>query len=330
MSTTQLSHREVFFGELRLLCTEEEQAITPEQAQEMERVLNSVWLPEAMADYGSDYKPNFAISKLGVPSLLVRIDMPPMLDARFPGLYEVEANPAGLGAAKLLGVPVHQPVAEALKAIGISRLAFRSLESRDAQREEHVAAMRGLAEHGIEIDEWDGKSQPESLLWLRAGHEDIEGLSGVLEKCVLLHHHAGGHKKYLLRTSNAVMLRDCRAPFADPRFQRGFVLKPWGGWGSRGVHVYSSELPWKRSGATVTQMARAIDGIFERGEEGQYLVQPFLPPQPFGEGYFRNWRVFAVWTPQGYKVIGGFWNARNSLKLHGAGDTVWGPIRVSS
>ena len=142
-----------------------------------------------------------------------------------------------------------------------------------------------------------------------------------------MHRDGGGHKEYLLDLGGAKLLSECEAPFVD--FPNGFVVKPVRGWGSKSMWLWTPIKPWKEKGETLSKMCRVVERLHEFGSASDYLVQPFLPPWPDGNGNYRIWRIVAIWTVNGYKVVGGMWNERRTIKLHGADDTVWGPVRVA-
>jgi len=303
--------------------------------------LNNEWLPCVRGGkYSKIYRgrENWSTRKYNIPSILVRVDMPPMdLGTRsgqekFPGLYEVECNPSGYGVALLTGVSLRR-VAASLNDLGIRKVMYGVAPSRRDQLADLQLFMQdmplGVLNQQMETMEIDISSfsyDPWIPLWLRAGEEDMPLLKekGLYSACLLFHQDGGGHKGYLCDIGGAKLLADCNDPFCE--FADGFALKPLSGWGSRQVEVWTPLKSYSRSGTTRTRMNRVIEQIQERGKIGEFLAQPFLPPEVH-ENRFRIWRIYAVWHPSGqYKVMGGVWSERPSLRVHGASDTIEGPI----
>ena len=303
----------------------------------IQEFLNTRWLPCVRTQYAKTYNHHFnwSMRHYNVPSLLVRVDMPPMkLNAarrqeEFPGFYEVESNPAGYGVAYLTGVNLWSRISESLVDLNILKVGYGAAPSRADQLADLRLFMQTMPSW-IETTEIDISSlsvDSRIPLWLRAGQEDMHLLEKLYSRCLLLHQDGGGRKDYLCSIGGAKLLADCDDPFRE--FGDGFALKPVSGWGSQGVEVWTSLKAWYRSGTTRTRMTRVIESIQEQKKTGEFLVQPFLPPE-IHENRFRIWRVYAVWHPSGeYRVIRGVWSERPSLRVHGASDTIEGPIVLS-
>lgn len=306
----------------------------------LDRLLNEKWLPIVREDYSRAYAPNLMMTRWGVPSLMVRLDMPPptaetalvLPDGdRIPGFYEVEANPAGQGVTAMVADSDNSfiaPIVQALTDLGIGEIVYGFAQSRQNQFEDLRIFMDALRGHGIEthmIEEVEGTTRVP--LWLRAGEEDFDEIDSCFGTCLLLHRDGGGHKQYLRTLTGAKLVAECDVAIAR-QFPVGFALKPVRGWGSRGVDIWSPLPAFKKGTTGLTKMERRIEAIELSGQQYRYLVQPFLPPQVVERGRFLIWRIFAIFTPSGYRVVGGAWSSRNSVKVHGASDTVMGLIRV--
>jgi hypothetical protein len=323
-----MGHKQVTIADLPLSVSEEKVVLTLKNIRVMEDFLNESYLPAAMPLYQKDYDPQtFAMSEFGVPSLLVRIDMSPMrADDTHVGAYEVDASPAGVGVMAALGVDL-LPIAKAFKGLGINEIGYATTMSRGKFKGDHELGVKTVSDHGIkiwpiDINHQNGFSGP---LWLRAGHENIELVKHLLPRQIILSYHWGGHKRYLLNIGNARLLSECRAVARE--FPEGCVVKPWNEWGSHGVMIWAAKPPYRKESMTLSRLDREIEIIIDHRKEDSYLVQPFHPPEYLEkERLFRNWRILAVWTRDGYQVVGVAWNARNSLLLHGASDTLWGSI----
>ena len=322
----------VHFGAWHVNATNEVVNVGARAAELIEGFLNDRYVPCAMRLYRAQYAvPNYAMESLGVPALVVRLDMPPVSED-LEGVYEVEANVSGLGITHHLGVPVLEPIVAALNTLGVSELGYGVAPSREDQRDEHAAFMGALGEHGIRTHQLRDLATVGNRLyplWLRAGHEDLSLISPLMRRCLLLHYHGGGHKGYLYELDQAAPLTTFpNATAIFHMFPQGFVVKPVGNWGASEVFAYCPEPPWKYGGVTASKIARVISRVVAEGRTDEYLVQAFRRPEHAGTRRFRIWRLYAVWTGRRYQVIGGFWAQRNSLRVHGARDTVLGPLSL--
>lgn len=305
----------------------------------LERLLNEKWLPIVRKDYWRMYEQNFAMKHWNVPALMVRFDMPPISAENMfvlpdgdviPAFYEIEGNPAGQGITGRMDESFIARVASNLVDLGIHRFGYGSAPSRIEQSGDLAVFMEALRKYGIDtatVDIVSGfvHSMP---LWLRAGEEDRNLIAPYTEGCVLLYRDGGGHKGYLRQFAGAKLLVECKIAIIR-QFPKGFALKPIRGWGSRDIEIWCPFPPYKRNASTFTRMETAIDSIMQRGRQYHYLVQPFVGPQIIEKKWFRIWRIFAMFTPTGYKIVGGYWNQRTTVKSHGASDAVVGPIVIA-
>lgn len=320
-----MNEHSVMIGKWPVRFSDETVFLPSWQRDYIERTLNNFWLPLAQKEY-SHYPLNFPMKRWGVPSIIVRVDMPPIADwgVQDPvGIYEVEAGPAGLGVTIAAGVPVGTVVALALKQLGITQIESAVAPSRVDQGADFRILIDALEVGGIGVVPVDLKNSTQSGLPLlaRGGEEE---LGAALPRSLFMHSDDGGTKGYLQELMGARFLDQCEDPFRE--FPSGFVVKPKHGWGSFEVNICTPLRPWKRGGVKQQRMKKLLAEIKEADRECEYLVQPFLSPQPIGDS-FRIWRVFAVFTERdGYRVIGGSWNQSPSLIVHGRSDTLTGPI----
>lgn len=112
-------------------------------------------------------------------------------------------------------------------------------------------------------------------------------------------------------------------------YPTGLVLKPFRSWGTKNMHVCTPLKPWKAMGWTRTRMRDELRRLRAAGRDRDYLVQPFYPPEHRGKRRARIWRIYAVWTDGAYRLVGGFWNERASLRVHGASDACLGALRAN-
>lgn len=319
-----------YFGSLVVNTAEKIEFVT--NAREIEELLNTKYLPAAMRCYAGYSVPNFWMSHMGAPAIVVRLDMAPR-----NGVYEVEANVAGLGITHSLGIPLANEVRLALIEADIPEVGYGVAHSRLNQREDQYIFMKALSELGVKTYEMPVitlQTVGNMALWIRAGEEDLGSIAPVMRNCVLLHYHGGGHKGYLAELDGTKLLADFLVTGAEECFSYfpdGFTLKPFGGWGTRGVNSWVPHQPWKELGSTKTWMHERITRLLREGLGYDYIVQPFHAPDVADDGSFMIWRLYAVWRGgRGgyYRVVGGCWSKRRSLRNHGASDTIIGPLVV--
>jgi hypothetical protein len=320
-------------------------ALEQRQVKRLETLLNEQWLPLVRNDYprmyGHDY--NFAVSEWKVPSLLVRFDMPPMIQnldqVRF---YEIEGNSAGYGMVSLMGLPLAPIIAEALRRLGIHEIGYGVCSSRASQTEDLTLFMMMLADQGITTHRLSftrgSHIRADVPVWLRAGEEDKHEEGWLYRFALLLHYDGGGNKGYLRALTGAQLFAECEGlleRFPDEidellaAFPSGFMIKPIGGWGTHDCEAWCPYSYIKRYASTDQKVAELISRIKKCNHQRRYIVQPFQPPKIVEKKYCRIWRVFAVWTPDGYRVIGGWWSQRpNTIRIHGASDTVSGALVI--
>lgn len=321
------------FGPWQLNISDEIETVPAHIKAGIEGFINHEYLSVAMSDYKKDYScHNFAMTKWGVPAPVIRLDMAPCSDGEEVSIYEVEANIAGPGIMRKFFPESNfsREVGKALLNLGISKVGYTTTPCRKEQWMDLSILMSSLREEGIEtknVNIYNGESD-DFPLWLRSGQEDIELISPLMNRCLLLHHHGGGHKNYLRSLSGAFLLSEFSSvDEVFDRFPDGFVLKPFGGWGTRDVYIWATRRPWREKSRTKTSLNKKIGCIFESNLGMDWLVQPFNPPR-FVNGMFRIWRLFAVWDGSEFKIIDSFWSERNSLLNHGASDTIIGSLRV--
>ncbi len=111
----------------------------------------------------------------------------------------------------------------------------------------------------------------------------------------------------------------------------GVVVKPDYGWGSKGIVIFpfDSQLRKQVSGcSTITKLTNTLSNF------DNHVVQPFFKPREEvidGKTYFIIWRLFFFRRnreEEDWRYLGGIWNARRSLLVHGASDAVFGPVVV--
>lgn len=328
-------------GPWQLAIGEEQVHLTPAQVQVLEEYLRAYTREVNTLYQGGQNLPaygrNYAMRTWGAPSLAVRFDMAPMLGSATAGIYEIEGNPAGFSFLDLVGLPVGALLANALRDLDISRIASTVAPSRTDQATDHNRLMELISGHGIEVESVDYARTDlnGTPIWMRAGEEDRATVGHLEEKSLLLFRDGGGHKVYLLKLGEGRLLSDFTSVTeVMAAYPNGLVMKPWRSWGTKEVYCYDPRGPFKNIGVSTGHIEKQLERAFDRNEQGRFVIQPFYPPAlrkdtDDGKTYCRIWRVFAVWTADGYKVIGGAWNERPStLRIHGASDALWGPIHT--
>lgn len=112
-------------------------------------------------------------------------------------------------------------------------------------------------------------------------------------------------------------------------WEKPFVLKPAKSWGSRSVMFWN---PDERGGrSTQTQITRTLEKF------GAMYLQEFIPPMKVAiGGHALNviFRAFFAYDPTSKSWVpwGGVWSGRPypNLRIHGASDTISGPLVLES
>lgn len=336
-----MRRREGRLGPWKLAIGDEQIRLTGEQVATLEECLRGYVREVNVLYRGGEtlprYADNFAMRSWGAPSFVVRFDMAPMASDATAGIYEIEGNPAGFSFLDLVGIPVGEILGGALMRLGVRSIASTVAPSRADQATDHQRLMELIAASGITVESvahtrTDLNGTP---VWMRAGEEDHSTVGHLEEKSLLLFRDGGGHKIYLLKLGGGRLLSEFENVAAVmAAYPNGLVMKPWRSWGTKEVYCYDPHGPFRHIGVSTGHIEKQLERAFDRNEQGRFVIQPFYPPalrsdKEDGKTYCRIWRVFAVWTPDGYKVIGGVWNERPStLRIHGASDALWGPIHA--
>lgn len=244
-------------------------------------------------------------------SLIVRLDMSPWDGKDVPPIYEVETTPGGL----MFSFP-NFPWPKVIKLA----------DTAVCLDEEWLPAYQLLAQKtGWTLRRtWDGlgrlyfSGQPNSV--------PNEVRSRVITDpwCP---------KSNTIRiTGGEVITEHTSSDFGELRNQypTGFVVKPIWSFGSKDVYLYPTKFPFSKWACLKKDLRQVI--IDARNKPGTWMIQPFFPPErEFIWNDFRIWRIYAVRTSpnQPFELIGGTWNERPSIKVHGASNTIVGEVRVS-
>lgn len=254
--------------------------------------------------------------RLGVPSLIVRLDCFVDSDGKLE-VYEVEERPAGIGITQ----DISPEFGERLSSVQETWPQFKSLIS-----EKRIAHDDEMWLDPITLE--DAMSS-DDLLLIRAEPEECEfhslqhrAVSTLLTK---------GNKSYGVHLGLWKEICSEKA-FLLP-WDYGFCLKPCQSSKCHGVEIFHPDFVNKKNknkkkGIGGTSTKSRINRILS--EYGNMYIQEFLEPPDchFFQGNKMALRVFFGFDckAENYKFLGGVWNSRPNLKIHGAADTIMGPV----
>jgi len=288
--------------------------------EKLEEFLSEKWLQAVMAPVKH---PWWSIKNLGIPSLLVRVDMaPPVLNDNDKVdlcnlLYEVEVRPGGIGLALSLFLEKGDE-----KRVGQWQTVLRECKGlvniRSSIQDDRLAAqILGLPY----FEDFSGLQ--EGPYWIRT---DQRNVPEELEKISLVPIREDGDKSYLVKLDLAEEIIELECL----NWSKPFIIKPRVGTRMEGVEIYLPNALRKEflgNGVSGVSTQSRIKRTLEK--KIPYLVQPFIPPQKEeieGKKGYTIWRIFFGWNNprQGYCFLGGLWNWRPNLRIHGASDAVFG------
>lgn len=265
------------------------------------------------------HEPSWVWNNFGVPSLFIRVDC--VVHGEEVKYFEVEDRPNGMGLLAEF-VPGFKEKRDELRCewpdFGFVASPLRGVETEDGMWLENAA------------------DQPNRLVLVRAEPQEADfhpfqsrSVSTVKTE---------GNKSYGVHLGWWKVVTN-RYEQGLP-YITGFVLKPLQGSKCRDVH-FCAPLPkptkherrFGRNGiykllagsnSSISQIERVMD------KNGEMYCQPFIMPMLSGiSGYeFMIYRLMFGWSPSRstWQYIGGCWSARNSLRIHGASDSLFGPV----
>jgi len=237
----------------------------------------------------------------GLPSIMIRVDAAVNDGNLF--LYEIEERPAGIGIAYMLNADFK----DRLDTIRSTWPEFDVLVSSERKGTDDFLWANV-------VNQANGnpvliRAEPEESQF---HHLEPQSISSLLKK---------GHKGYGVDLGlwNHVTSHE-QLDWSVP-----FVIKPLQGSKTRNVFIWHPEkLPGSH---TKTKITNAISENL-----GGMYVQPFCEPSKIEINHMDFWLLHRVYfgynlLANEWQFLGGLWNARPNLKIHGASDAVFGPIK---
>ncbi|TAN57704.1 hypothetical protein EPN15_03255 [Patescibacteria group bacterium] len=273
--------------------------------KDLEEFLSDKW---KMAVMRSVKYPWWSISNRKMPSPIVRVDLSPLVVGFSVKdcIYEVEVRPAGLGITTLLLVDQRSRWSEALSDCGgIIKCPDSSIQ------DDFICADLLSIPYSNDILSVNGKGP----YWIRSDKFHFEDSS-------LVPIRDDGNKQYLVDLKMAQIAVAKNLDWEVP-----FVIKPLQGARCREVEVFLPSKMRKECNGFSTQ-TRVLKTLARSDEP--FIVQSFIPPKKEiinGESGWVMWRIFFGWIDGYYQCVGGLWFWRPNLKIHGASDSICGPLR---
>ncbi len=249
--------------------------------------------------------------ELGVPSLIVRLDC---VNNGKLEVYEVEERPAGIGISS----EISDNFFENITMIKKSWPKFKSLisDNRDTHDDSFWLERLTLEEALDGDDLLLVRSEPEEVLYHKFQSRSVSTLVNKGDKSY-------GEKMGLWKK---VQSED----FFQFPWEKGFCLKPKQSSKCRGVEIFHPTSRKRKSkdrvkGASTKTRIRKTLVKYE-----EMYLQSLIEPEdcPFFSGNKMALRIFFGYNvkEKEYQFLGGVWNSRPNLKIHGASDTVMGII----
>ncbi|HCU70319.1 MAG TPA: hypothetical protein DIC35_01020 [Candidatus Moranbacteria bacterium] len=266
---------------------------------------------ELLSDWSKAFpkEDTWVSTHLGIPTLICRLDC--VVNEGKLEVFEVEERPAGIGITSNLNPDFKAN----LQNLQENWPRFSSVVSNDRKGSDD-----GLWLEKISLEE---ALNSDGLLLIRAEPEQIEfhelqsrSVSSLIQK---------GNKSYgdKLGLWTEVGIED----FDVLPWNQGFCIKPLQNSKCRDVEIWC---PWhnsKKTGIGGCSTRTRIYRILEKN--GRMYLQNFISPEnSVVYGHMMILRVFFGYDAlrEEYVFMGGVWNSRPNLKIHGTPDTVIGPI----
>ena len=268
-------------------------------------------------------------------SMLVRLDMAPWDGRGEAPLFEVESTPGGLEWARLTALPVPAALPSIADSIMVTDPEWAEADKRlsqitgwkvyDAWKDIPAGAKVYIADSAAAIPPGEFELVTDPYVGKIKTTLPITG-------CIPFEKHYAaflGHGPGSLIAVEEVehkLTASAAFYYFLARYPQGFAIKPDRGGGGRGVYIYAPNHRRDRKSHTMRVIERALRDT--NGTTEKWLAQQYFEPGHDERFGFRIWRIFAFRTSRTapFQLFGGFWNARPSLKVHGAEDAVYGPV----
>lgn len=281
----------------------DEHIVFPDFAKEQADAILSEW-PKAFPKENT-----WVQQELGIPSLICRLDC--IIDGDKLKIFEIEERPAGIGVT----ISMNPDFSLRLKDVMKNWPEFSAVIAHDRKAGDDC-----LWIPKISLEDALGS---DGLLLLRAEphqHEfhSLQGrsVSSFLEK---------GNKSYGLALGlwNEISIED----FDSLPWDSGFCLKPIQNSKCRDVEIWHPVHSKKNSGIGGCSTKTRIKKTLERNKT-MYLQDMLESTDSLISGFKMIFRVFFGYSviKGEFEFLGGVWNARQNLKIHGAPDTIMGPV----
>jgi len=257
----------------------------------------------------------FVWNNYGVPSLFVRLDgvTTELRDSQLSGnwlIFEVEERPAGLGLSSKINPP------------------FKECLFRMKRLWPEFFALISPKRTGFD-----------DFLWLGQDHVRIGGPEDLPSHSLVLVRAEPEEEEYHIleqRSISTLKTKGCKmygerlglwrkVSINDINWDIPFVLKPLQGSKTKGIYIWHPQRKKEHGCSTRSQILRAFQN------SPTMYMQDWIEPFKRGDHYLIL-RVYYGWDPEEkrWKCLGGVWNSRPNLLVHGAKDSFFGPIIFSN
>lgn len=241
---------------------------------------------------------------LGIPSLIVRLDC--VIDSGRLHIYEIEERPAGIGITSHINPQFHSLFSELIRSW--------------PQVSVLVSPKRTGSDDYMWAPTLDIDSHDQQVIIVRAEPDEAEFHRLEPFSASSLRHK--GSKVYGVGLG---WWESVRSGDTLP-WDRGFVVKPTQGSKCRGIEIWLPKplCEQYKGGSTRARVERTL------AAQGEMFLQPFHPPMRVNGNLNMEMamRVFFGYSPetQDWVCLGGTWNARQNVRIHGSSDAVFGPV----
>lgn len=253
-------------------------------------------------------EPTWIQTNLGIPSLIIRIDGIDR-DGNL-AVYEIEDRPAGIGHTALINQQFRNNLAEVKKTWPDFDVVISPLRDRADD------------ELWNSVVDFNSAQRSQRLVLVRA--EPEESQFRIFQTRSVSTVATEGDKSYGVPLGLWGFIDN---PNQLPN-RKSFVLKPLQSSKGKNMVFYDMRT---NPGPGNTRMKNAIKALEKQiSQKGGMYMQELIPPMSSGISVypFMIYRFFFGFNflAQGWVSLGGSWFARNNIKIHGASDSLSGPL----